>query len=104
MFLRADDGVIYQYEDCCKEDTVRLTANTKVGQTWQTADKLSTYEIIALDGTLDTPVCNYEGLLVLKSTFKNGTFTFYYQKGYGYVGATIDDQLISFVIPRVPKD
>lgn len=103
LYLREVDGTVYQFEDCCDDDTVRLPSKQQVGQTWKTADELSIYEIVAIDGKLKTPVCEYSNLLVLKSTFQNGEFTFYYQKGYGYVGATVNDQLISFVIPRLPK-
>lgn len=104
MYLREENGNVFQFEDCCEDDTVRLPVKQDIGESWQTADKLSTYEIISIDGELETPVCKYTNLLVLKSTFKNGAFTFYYQKGYGYIGATVNDQLISFVIPRLPKD
>lgn len=104
LYLREGKGTVFQYEACCDDDTVRLPAQQENGLTWQAADKFSTYEIISIDGELETPVCNYKDLLVIKSTFKNGEFTFYYQQGYGYVGATINDELISFVIPRLPKE
>ncbi len=102
LYIREDDGTIFQYEDCCDEDTVRLPAEIKEGAIWQTADELSNYQILTTSGTLKTPFCEYKNLLVLKATFKNGVFNFYYQRGYGYIGCTVDGQLISYVSPRHP--
>lgn len=102
LYLREDDGIIYQFEDCCEDDTVRLPSKIKNGTTWKTANKLGTYEVISQTGTLKTPRCDYKNLLVLKSTLKNGTFSFYYQKGYGYIGCTVNGELISYVTPRKP--
>lgn len=100
LYLREENGQILQYEDCCDEETIRFDSNYKKGDTWKSADKNVTYTIESLTGTLKTPYCEYKNLLVLKSEFTNGTFTFYYLKGYGYVGATINNQLISFASPE----
>ena len=99
LYLRKENGVIYQFEECCENETIRLPDNPKKGDSWKTADQSSTYKVIATDGELKTPICNYKNLLVLKSEFKNGSFTFYYLRGYGYIGATTDN-LISFVTPK----
>jgi len=104
VLLRDHKGTVYQYEEELNKETVRLPKKVKKGKTWKTADGLVTYEIVSLTGELKTPVCDYKNLLVLKSTFQNGVFVFYYQKGYGYIGATKDDVLISFVIPRLPDE
>ncbi|WP_452219662.1 hypothetical protein [Lacinutrix salivirga] len=103
MFLREEDNAIYQYEANNTPETLRLPKKVKKGNFWKTPDGLLTYKITSIKGTLKTPVCEYKNLLVLKSTFTNGTYTFYYQKGYGYVGATQNDTLISFVVPRLPE-
>ena len=102
LFLREENGIIYQYEACCEEDTIRLPAELKVGYKWKTADNLSQYEIISIDSELKTPVCSYKNLLVIKLTVKNGSFQFYYLKGFGYIGATNDEGRISFVTPQKP--
>lgn len=102
LYLREEKGVIYQYEECCDDDTIRLPKKPKKDKTWRTADKLSVYEIKSLKGELKTPICTYKDLLVLKSTLKNGSFTFYYQKGYGFIGATQNGGLISFASPISP--
>ena len=80
-----------------------LPKETSVGTQWTTADGLVTYEILSTDESLKTPVCNYKGLLVMKGDFKNGSFLFYYLKGFGYVGATQGSTLISFNTPDLPK-
>ncbi|MEW4925136.1 hypothetical protein [Algibacter sp. 2305UL17-15] len=104
LYLREHDGIIFQFEECCSDDTIRIPKQPKNGLTWKSADGLSSYEIITLKGKLKTPICTYKNLLVLKSIFENGTFTFYYQKGYGYIGAVQNKELISFVTPISPKE
>lgn len=101
LFLRTENGKVFQYEECCDEDTLRFDDNLKAGDKWKTADNLVEYEIIATDISLKTPVCNYKNILKLKSTFKNGSFEFYYLKGFGYVGASIDGELISFASAEI---
>lgn len=100
LYLREENGVIYQYEECCKDESIRYNPTFDVGYSWKTADQNVEYTIESLKGTLKTPYCNYENLLVLESKFVNGTFKFYYLKGFGYVGTTIDNELISFVSPE----
>ncbi|MFD2824288.1 hypothetical protein ACFS5M_11455 [Lacinutrix iliipiscaria] len=104
LYLKKEKGVVYQFEDCCDDDTVRMPNHPQKGDTWKTADGLVTYEVISIESELKTPVCSYKNLLELKSIFSNGEFTFFYQKGYGYVGAKEKDILISFVVPRSPKE
>lgn len=101
LYLRNENGVIYQFEEDTEDETIRLPNQFKIGDTWKTASKQASYEVISTDGNLKTPICNYSNLLVLKSIFKNGSFTFYYLKGYGYVGATVNGNLISFVTPKL---
>ncbi|WP_452223172.1 hypothetical protein [Lacinutrix chionoecetis] len=104
LLLTEKNGNILQYIEENEEDKLRLPYDIKVGKSWKTNKGLVAYEITSLKGTLKTPVCNYSNLLVLKSSFQNGEFIFYYQKGYGYIGAAQDGELISFVVPRDPKE
>ncbi|WP_299123430.1 hypothetical protein [uncultured Winogradskyella sp.] len=104
LYLRKENGIIYQYEENTEDETIRLPHNFDIGDSWKTASKEGSYEIISKEGKLKTPICNYSNLLVLKSIFKNGNFTFYYLKGYGYVAATVNDNLISFVTPKLNID
>ncbi len=101
LFLREENGIVYQYEECCNSETVRFNSKFKKGNTWKTADEKTTYTIESLNGTLETPYCNYKNLLVIKGEFIGVTYNFYYKKGYGYVGATnINNDLISWVSPE----
>ena len=100
LYLREEDGKILQYEACCDKETIRYDEAFNAGQKWKTADNKTEYMIETLSGTLQTPYCKYTNLLVLKSSFSNGTFKFYYIKGYGYVGATLANELISYVSPE----
>jgi hypothetical protein len=104
LYLRKENGIIYQYEENTEDETIRLPHNFGVGDSWKTASNEASYEVISKEGKLKTPICNYSNLLVLKSTFKNGSFTFYYLKGHGYVAATVNNKLISFVTPKLNLD
>ena len=96
LYLRQENGITYQYEECCNEETLRFDDNFKVGDKWKTADKLVEYEILESRVVLKTPVCEYKNLVKLKYTTKDTYFEFYYLKGFGYVGASVNDNLISF--------
>lgn len=97
LFLRQDQGKTYQYEACCNEETLRFDDNFKKGDQWQTADGLVEYEILETNVSLKTPVCDYKNLVKLKYTTTEAFFEFYYLRGFGYVGATINGNLISCV-------
>lgn len=99
LYLREKDGIIYQYENCCDTETIRTNKNFKKGHTWKTADLKTVYTIETLKGSLKTPYCNYENLLVIKAQFDNFALKFYYKKGYGYIGATENKKLISYATP-----
>jgi len=100
MFMREENGIVYQYEECCNKDTVRYDADFKLNSSWSTVDSELTYTIVETNVTLKTKYCNYKNLVVIKAAFKEGAYFFYYQKGYGYVGAKVGDQLISMVSPE----
>ena len=58
------------------------------------------YKIITYDGKLKTPYCEYKNLLVIEAKMKSVTFNFYYLRGHGYIGATQDNKLISYISPE----
>jgi len=101
LYLREENGVVYQYEDCCKKETIRFDKNFKKGHAWKTADGLTEYKLISYKGKLTTAFCTYDNLLVIEAKFTNATYKFYYFKGHGYIGATKDDELISIETPRL---
>lgn len=101
FYLREENGVVYQYEDCCKEETIRFDKNFKKGYTWKTVDGMSEYKIISYEGKLNTPYCKYDNLLVIEAKITNGIFNFYYSKGHGYIGATKEGNILSCVAPSL---
>ena len=104
LYLRKENGIIYQYEECCENETIRYNKNFKEGETWKTADKKGEYKIISYKGKLKTPYCEYENLMVIEAKLKYGKYKFYYLKGHGYIGATENDKIISCVAPIIPKN
>ncbi|WP_400078099.1 hypothetical protein [Winogradskyella sp. R77965] len=76
LYLRKENDITYQYEENIEDETIRLPSIFDVGDSWKTASKETSYEVISKEGNIKTPICNYSNLLVLKSIFKNGIFTF----------------------------
>jgi len=104
LYLREENGVVYQYEECCEQETIRYDESFKKGYTWKTADGLGQYEILTFKGALKTPFCEYKNAMVIQANLENGTFKFYYLKGHGYIGATVNDKIISCVTPTFDLD
>lgn len=100
LYLREENGVVYEYEESYKNETIRYDKKFENGHTWKRADNKGEYKIISYNGTLKTPYCEYKGLMVLDSKVEYGSFNFYYLKGYGYIGATKDGKLISWMTPE----
>jgi len=99
LYLREENGIIFQYEKCCEQETIRYNSSFKKGHMWHTADGLTKYEILTYEGTLKTPFCDYKNLMVIQASLKSGISQFYYLKGHGYIGATMDNKIISCVTP-----
>ena len=103
LYLREENGIVYQYDKDANTESVRVNPSFKVGQKWESADGREFYKVISYKGSLKTEYCSYENLLVIKAKMKYGTFFFYYQKGHGYTGAKQKKNVISWVAPRKPK-
>ncbi|MCF4100051.1 hypothetical protein L1I30_00085 [Gillisia sp. M10.2A] len=100
IFIRYEDGMVRKFEKCCEYDTTILPVEIEEGAVWLNADYKLKHEILSLAGTLKTPFCNYKNLLVvevLTRDFKG--YNYYYKKGYGYVGATKNGKLVSYLSP-----
>ncbi|OXB04286.1 hypothetical protein [Flavobacterium pectinovorum] len=100
LYFREENGVIYQYNQDTKEESIRYSINFKEGDKWETADGKDHYKIISFTGELRTPYCIYKNLLVIEAKVSYGNFKFYYFRGHGYIGATKDDKLVSCVTPE----
>ncbi|PXY42336.1 hypothetical protein DMB65_03655 [Flavobacterium cheongpyeongense] len=100
LYLREENGIVYQYDKCCKNETIRYNPKFKTGDTWVSENKEMVYKIITYDGKLKTPYCEYQNLLVIEAKMKSVTFNFYYLRGHGYIGATQNDKLISCISPE----
>jgi len=63
-----------------------------------TADGVTKYMITSYKGDLKTPYCSYKDLMVIEAYLQDGLYQFYYKKGHGYVGATKDGELLSYLM------
>ncbi|TDO83115.1 hypothetical protein EV143_102379 [Flavobacterium chryseum] len=100
LYLREENGIVYQYDQDLKQETVRYNIAFKEGDKWKSADGKDEYKIISYNGELQTRYCIYKNLLVIEAKMSYGNFKFYYFKGHGYIGATKDGHLVSFVSPE----
>jgi hypothetical protein len=100
LYLREENGIIYQFDSCCENETIRYNPNFEIGHSWKSAAEKSEYRLISYNGKLKTPFCEYENLLVIEAKMPYGMFNFYYLKGIGYIGATKDNKLISCITPK----
>lgn len=75
--------------------------NFNEGKSWVNTPADAKYTVVSYNAKLKTPYCNYSNLMALKAEFRQMTLVFYYQKGYGYIGATHNNILVSFVTPEL---
>jgi len=101
LYLRNDKEKVLQFENGFENETIRFDSQFEINHSWENADKTAVYTILSYDGKLKTPYCNYENLLIIEAKFKSVTFKFYYLKGLGYIGATKNNQLISYITPEI---
>ncbi|MFD0989977.1 hypothetical protein ACFQ1R_07710 [Mariniflexile jejuense] len=104
LYLRKENGVIFQYDECCEQETIRFSEKFKKGHSWKTSDGSGQYTILTFKGKLKTPFCDYANLLIIEAKLKGGNFNFYYQRGHGYVGATVNNEIISCETPSFDLD
>lgn len=107
MYLREENNIVYEFDECCENETIRFSKEFKIGDKWKKVDNSMEYEILSFNGELKTPYCEYKNLLVMQAKSASNTFQFYYLKGHGYIGATVNingatvtKKLISCVTPE----
>lgn len=100
LYLREEGSRILGYYKKIKKEKLRYDSSFKPNKQWEGREV--TYTILSHEAELKTPVCHYKNLMALKAEYPTITFIFYYLKGFGYVGATQNDELVSFAIPKMP--
>lgn len=101
LYLRYDGSRVFQFVEGLNQETIRYDSQYRIGDTWENAEKDVVYIIKSFDGKLVTPFCKYEGLLIIEAQYKKVTYSYYYLRGLGYVGATKNNQLVSFITPNM---
>jgi hypothetical protein len=83
LLLRNQNDTILLYNEKQKKEIILLIAKPEKGLKWKTG------KVDEIDGTFETPYCNYENLLVIENKYSNGEKeTRYYKKGLGLVAIT----------------
>jgi hypothetical protein len=100
LYLRTENSSILEYDTKLNIETIRFDSNFNLDYSWQKMDKTVLYTIKSFNASLITPFCKYENVLSIEAKYEKVTYNFYYLKGFGYVGATKNDKLISYVTPE----
>lgn len=102
-FYRLENGNVLYYDAASNTESMIMPKNPKVGFKWESTDKAWEYEIVQLDGELETPQRKYSNLLVMKASQITGRdidklseYHNYYQKGIGKVASIGDGMLMTF--------
>ena len=101
LYLRKDNDAVVQYKQNTNKEVLRFNEFFNEGKSWIDTSVKGKYTVVSYAGELLTPYCSYKNLMILKAEFEKLTFLFYYQKGYGYIGATLEGRLISYVTPEI---
>lgn len=100
LYFRKEGSKTYEYYEKTGLRVLRLDEQAREGDTWKGKDR--SYRVLSTNATFHTRYCWYSHLLALEARFDDGaTYTFYYLRGFGYVGAGRDGKIISCVVPEV---
>ena len=100
LYIRETKTATVQYYIEKEKELTRYDSTMPVGKSWNGMDVK--YTVLSKNKELKTPVCHYKNLMELKAEYQSDTYIFYYLRGFGYVGASKDGDLISFAIPKMP--
>jgi len=95
LLLRNQNDTIYFFNEKKKEEIVFLIAKPEKGIKWGAG------KIIEIDGSFETPYCNYENLLVVENKYSNGEKDKrYYKQGLGLVAITNKKGINGICLPN----
>lgn len=95
LLLRNQNDTIYMYNEKLEKENILLIAIPEKGIKWKSG------KIDKIDGSFETPYCNYENLLVVENKYSNGAKeTRYYKKGLGLVAITNKKGIKGICLPN----
>lgn len=95
LLLRNQNDTIFMYNEVKKKDQILLIAKPQKGIKWETG------KVAEIDGSFETPYCNYENLIVVENKYSNGTKEKrYYKKGLGLVAITSKKGIKGICLPN----
>ena len=95
LLLRNQNDTIYLFNEKNKKEIVFLIVKPKKGTKWGAG------KIVEIDGSFETPYCNYENLLVIESKYSNGEKDKrYYKQGLGLVAITSKKVINGICLPN----
>ena len=95
LLLRNQNDTIFMYNEVKKTESILLIARPQKGINWNTG------KVAEIDGTFETPYCNYENLIVVENKYSNGEKEKrYYKKGLGLVAITNKKGIKGICLPN----
>lgn len=95
LLLRNQNDTIFMYNEVKKKDQILLIAKPQKGIKWETG------KIAEIDGSFETPYCNYKNLIVVENKYSNSTKEKrYYKKGLGLVAITSKKGIKGICLPN----
>ncbi|WP_234859183.1 hypothetical protein [Aquimarina aquimarini] len=95
LLLRNQNDTILMYNEVKKRDQILLIAKPQKEIRWETG------KVTEIDGSFETPYCNYENLIVVENKYSNGTKEKrYYKKGLGLVAITSKKGIKGICLPN----
>lgn len=95
LLLRNQNDTIYMYNKVKKKEQILLIAIPEKGIKWESG------KVVEIDGSFETPYCNYENLIVVEYKYSTGTKEKrYYKKGLGLVAITNKKGIKGICLPN----
>lgn len=95
LLLRNQNDTIYMFNEKLKKETILLIAKPEKGIKWTSG------KIDDINGSFETPYCNYENLLVVENKYSTGEKEIrYYKKGLGLVAITNRNGIKGICLPN----
>jgi hypothetical protein len=104
-YFRVDEnGTSYYLDIKSKQESIDLPGQPKVGDSWISTDKAWKYSVTDRAAILKTPKQTFKDCLVIKAEQltnrdqeKLQTYFNYYAKDIGFLGSTIDGELMAYI-------
>lgn len=94
LLLRKQNDTVFMFNEEQKKDVILLIERPLEGVKWHSG------KVIDINGSFESPYCNYNGLLVIQNKYPNGNKEKrFYKKGLGLVAVTTKKGIKGMCVP-----